>query len=264
MGDAFLNLQSLCKRVLSLLRYGHQTTSQCCWCYWSWRSNFTRVEGCSAPCHILIVARTRGAIEMFDVSATIVWRSGLAGQAEESKPECAHLTSFWCWLRQEGCEIASHAFFVTSLDRFAMLLFDRILIMLCDCAPDEPQSFHTDVSLSAGEPEVQEAVCERRWMASTGCRQRGGRQLARSIADMCRINVSWKFPPVEIWERTKRGFSRFKCLSLNGVASSQVIGTGPTSIKWYRGIVRRKLKNFKKGIRFGEQRNGENAVQSDC
>ena len=59
---------------------------------------------------------------MFDVSATIVWRSGLAGQTEESKPECAHLTSF--------SEIASHALFVTSLDRFAMLLFDRILIML--------------------------------------------------------------------------------------------------------------------------------------
>ena len=91
--------------------------------------------------------------------------------------------------------------FVTSLDRFAMLLFDRISIMLCDCAPDEPQSFHTDssyVSFSAGEPEVQEPVCERRWMASTGCRQRGGRKLTRSIADVCGINVSWKCPPAEI------------------------------------------------------------------
>ena len=103
---------------------------------------------------------------------------------------------------------------------------------------------------------MQEPVCDRRWMASTDCRQRGGRQLAISIADMCGINVSWKCPPVEIWERTKRCFgARFKCLSLNGVA---------TSIKWYRGIVRRKLKNLKKGIRFGEQRKGENAVQSEC
>ena len=105
---------------------------------------------------------------MFDVSATIVWRSGLAGQTEESKPECAHLTSFWCWLRQEGCEIASHALFVTSLDRFAMLLFDRILIMLCDCAPDEPQSFHTDstyVSLSARESPR----CRKRCVKGAGC-----------------------------------------------------------------------------------------------
>ena len=138
MSDAFLNLQNLCKSVLSLLRNGHQTTSHCRWCYWSWRSNFTQVEGCSAPCHILIVARTRGANEIFDVSVTIVRRIGLAGQTEESRPECAHLTSLWCWLRQEGCEIASHAFVVTSLDRFAMLLFHIILIMLCECAPDEP------------------------------------------------------------------------------------------------------------------------------